>query len=308
MLFSKHATALLSILSIVFLVKCQINTSNSDVEASPYAEGKSLADKYCVACHAASGGSMRVAPPLFAVRKHYINAFDDEADFIDAMVDFIRHPDTSKSLMPKAVKSFGLMPGLSYSEEKLRAIAEYLYHEEPPAPKKHKEKHGKHKKAKGEPTDEVIALAMQTKKALGNQLMQAIESDGAAAAVDFCHIEAMPITDSMSKLLGVTIRRVSDRSRNQANAADEHEVRILRRMHRQMEKRGQAKAVSDTLNGLLRHYVPIVTNSMCLQCHGNPDEHINKKTFDAIAARYPNDHAIGYDVEQIRGMFVVEEQ
>lgn len=304
----------LSIPMFLTLLQCQSTSAEDSSLSTEYAEGKSLADKYCVACHASAGpSSMRVAPPLVAVRDHYLDAFSDEASFVHAMVDFIRYPEESKSLMPGAVKRFGLMPSLIYSEDKLEAIATYLYHEEPPMPKGYREKHregkGKemHGKRSGQPSDEVVSLAMQTKKALGSQLMQAMEREGAAGAVDFCNIKAIPITDSMSTHLGVSVRRVSDRPRNPDNAATAFETKILQRMHRQMAKRGDAMAVSDSVDGRLRHYIPITTNAMCLQCHGNPDEHINDETFDIIAARYPNDLAIGYDVEQIRGMFVIEQ-
>ncbi len=301
-----------TVLSVILLGRCQSgqtvdNVTDNNGVRSEYAEGMNLAAKYCEACHARGGGSIRVAPPLHAIRNHYLEAFPEEGDFIYAMVDFVRHPTREKSVMPGAVEKFGLMSALSYSEDKIEAIAKYLYHvDESDGEEKGKGKHQRKQKHNGQqPSEEIVAFAMQTKKALGQRLMQAIEQDGAAGAVDFCHIEAIPITDSMSIQLGVSVRRVSDKPRNPDNAATEEERKILQHMHRQMERRGEAFAYSDKELG--RHYIPITTNAMCLQCHGKPDEHINAQTFDVINARYPNDLAIGYDVDQIRGMFVVEE-
>lgn len=309
---SRQIYVVLTVLLVILLGRCQSgqtadNVSGNEGVNSEYAEGKDLAAKYCEACHAKGGGRMRVAPPLQAVRNHYLDAFPEEEDFIYAMVDFVRHPTREKSVMPGAVEKFGLMSALSYSEDKIEAIAKYMYHvDESDGEEKGKGKRKRKQKHKDQqPSEEIVAFAMQTKKALGQQLMQAIEREGAAGAVDFCHIEAIPITDSMSKHLGVSVRRVSDKPRNPDNAATAEEQKILQRMHRQMERRGEAFAYSDKELG--RHYIPITTNAMCLQCHGNPDEHINAQTFDVINARYPNDLAIGYDVDQIRGMFVVEE-
>ncbi|MCH8546410.1 MAG: DUF3365 domain-containing protein [Cryomorphaceae bacterium] len=296
----------LTVLSVMLLGRCQSGQTpeNENIKSS-YDEGKALASKYCEACHAKGSGRMRVAPSLNAVRTHYLDAFPEEEDFIYAIVDFVRHPSREKSVMPGAVEKFGLMSALSYSEDKIESIARYLYHvDESEGEEKGKGKR-KRKHKDQQPSEDIVAFAMQTKKALGQQLMQAIERDGPAGAVDFCHIEAIPITDSMSEHLGVSVRRVSDKPRNPDNAATPEERKILKRMYKQMERRGEAFAYSDKELG--RHYIPITTNAMCLQCHGVPGKTIDVATFEAIKEAYPNDSAVGYDVDQIRGMFVVTE-
>lgn len=57
-------------------------------------------------------------------------------------------------------------------------------------------------------------LAIQTKSSLANYLISSISEKGSEGAVEFCNIKAIPITDSMSVVLGAKIKRVSDLPRN----------------------------------------------------------------------------------------------
>jgi hypothetical protein len=46
---------------------------------------------------------------------------------------------------------------------------------------------------------------------------------------------------------------------------------------------------------------------MCLQCHGTPNKQISDNTFSEIQKLYPNDKAVGYDMNQVGafGMFLL---
>lgn len=44
---------------------------------------------------------------------------------------------------------------------------------------------------------------------------------------------------------------------------------------------------------------------MCLQCHGKPDEDIQKPTFKKIVNLYPKDKAIGYGINEVRGIWSI---
>ena len=59
-------------------------------------------------------------------------------------------------------------------------------------------------------------------------------------------------------------------------------------------------------NGKILAYYPIETNEMCLKCHGMPNKTIDAASMAAIKNKYPNDKAIGYKINEIRGIFVVE--
>lgn len=53
-------------------------------------------------------------------------------------------------------------------------------------------------------------------------------------------------------------------------------------------------------------YYPIVTNTMCLQCHGTPNKEITTSVLETLTALYPQDKATGYDIEQLRGMWRIQ--
>ena len=53
-------------------------------------------------------------------------------------------------------------------------------------------------------------------------------------------------------------------------------------------------------------YYPIITNELCMQCHGQTGQQISPGTLAKITALYPNDKAVNYKVNQLRGIWVVE--
>ena len=109
-------------------------------------DGKSLFESLCMSCHVVSG-KPTIAPPIFGVKNHVIQAHPRRDDFIQYIVQWVKQPDASSSLMPGAVRRFGVMPGLPYSEEQVRKIAAFLYDTEIKMPgwyRKHYEaEHGK---------------------------------------------------------------------------------------------------------------------------------------------------------------------
>jgi copper chaperone CopZ len=58
-------------------------------------------------------------------------------------------------------------------------------------------------------------------------------------------------------------------------------------------------------DGTVKFYAPITTNSMCLQCHGSPEKDIESKVLTALTNLYPEDKAIGYDVNEVRGIWSI---
>jgi len=93
--------------------------------------GEKLYKTNCESCHGATGGmdmSKRLAPPIAAVRLHYINSHTDEASFVEAVSSWVEKQDVSKSLMPGAIKKFKVMPPLALvPKEDAMKIAAYIY-------------------------------------------------------------------------------------------------------------------------------------------------------------------------------------
>lgn len=149
-------------------------------------------------------------------------------------------------------------------------------------------------------------MAAQTKSSLGKNLVLAITEKGAAGAVDFCNIQAIPITDSMSVALGAKIKRVSDKPRNPENQANESELEYIQAWKNAKANHTSHPGKITEINGKMVGYYPILTNSMCLQCHGQPKTEINTATQNELNKKYPKDLAVGYAENEIRGIFVVE--
>ena len=148
-------------------------------------------------------------------------------------------------------------------------------------------------------------LAMQAQAELGSNLKRALQESGAPGAVGFCSIRAEAIADEMSLKLGAKISRVSDRPRNPNNQASPVELEVINQFRSSLDAGEKPMpTVTEQTNSMIGYY-PIVTNGMCLQCHGSVDRDIATTTLSVIRAAYPHDQAVGYSADQLRGMFVV---
>lgn len=92
--------------------------------------GKAMFESLCMACHKAQPSPPMLAPPVFAMKDHYLRAYPGKDEFVDAVAKWAKAPDKEKSLMPGALKKFGLMAALPLPDEQLRQIADYLYQNE----------------------------------------------------------------------------------------------------------------------------------------------------------------------------------
>ena len=149
-------------------------------------------------------------------------------------------------------------------------------------------------------------LALETKSNLGKNLARAITEKGSEGAVEFCNIQAIPITDSMSLLLGAEIKRVSDQPRNPDNQANEVELAYITKWKEAHANGTDLPPMITEVDQKMIGYYPITTNQMCLQCHGAAGKDINTATLAKIKKLYPNDLAIGYNINELRGVFVIK--
>lgn len=150
-------------------------------------------------------------------------------------------------------------------------------------------------------------LAMKTKGILGSNLIPTLTKFGADSALTFCNLEAIPLTDSASGLLGATIYRVSDQPRNSNNRAEGVALEYILSGKEILASGGEVKpALHINNDGSWRAFYPIMTHAMCLNCHGAPETEVSASTLALIAEHYPEDEALGYSDAQLRGIFVVE--
>jgi len=123
--------------------------------------------------------------------------------------------------------------------------------------------------------------ALSTKQLLGQNLMGAIQKEGTLHALEFCNIEAIPLTKQMDEQRGAVIRRVSDKNRNPDNAANEEERYYIAHFQKEIAVGKDPKPVVLPEGNQTLFYYPIVTNSMCLQCHGKTNR-LDPKVLDKI--------------------------
>lgn len=327
------------------LMACNTNPKNSYSALNSYSEiteraimqehpGKMLMENNCYACHnPKTSEADMVAPPFVAVKMHYISEETTKENFIEDMVAWSKKPSEEMSKMPGAVKKFGLMPYQFFPENTIRQIADYMFENEIAEPEwfeEHYSKmHGDGPRMKGKMgkgmgkgrgmgnnqnnsaqplniEERGMEMAQTTKAELGKNLMGQIQKNGVIAALEFCNIQAMPLTDSMSVVHKAHIKRVSDKPRNPSNSANAVELQHIQTFKNQVASGNEVKPIITTSGEKVEFYYPIITNSMCLKCHGTPGKELEKLTLNKIMERYPNDKAMGYGDNEVRGIWSIE--
>ncbi len=302
--------------------------------------GKKLMEINCYACHnPTTGHDDRIAPPMIAVKKHYISDNTTKEQFIADIQNWIKTPSVEKSKMPGAIRNFGLMPYAPFPEETIAQIADYMYEyniDQPEWFEDHfNEERGKGMRKgmgqgqgkgkgmgqgrgmgqgmrQGQSTNEDLSYediglkyALSTKAQLGKNLMGALQKKGVQEAVTFCNERAYALTDSMAKIHRATIKRVSDKPRNQNNKANMVELNHIETFKTMVANKEEIKPIVEDAGTSVNFYYPITTNSMCLQCHGALNGELSSDTYKTIKGLYPNDKAIGYNVNQVRGIWSI---
>ncbi len=156
------------------------------------------------------------------------------------------------------------------------------------------------------------SIASDLMTELGQKLKGAMANDGPVAAVSVCKEAAPAIAKRLSAQHGAQVTRVGTRVRNptmgvpngwQKDALAEFEARM---------DKGDKPAdleywkVVENSDGKreLRYAKAIVTQPLCLTCHGKSED-IPAPLMDKIRAEYPDDQATGYSVGKLRGAVVV---
>lgn len=150
-----------------------------------------------------------------------------------------------------------------------------------------------------------LRYAMAVQATLGKTLQQKIKEEGTLGAIEFCNVNALAITDSLSREFGATISRITDRPRNPQNRATEEEMKYVEAYKEDLAEGHNAKGLVALQDDTIHFYYPIVTNSLCLKCHGTPQSEITPEVYAKIQELYPEDRAIAYSSEQLRGLWKV---
>ena len=141
---------------------------------------------------------------------------------------------------------------------------------------------------------------------LGSELKAQMITNGPIAALGFCNASAQTLTQEVSTRSHYNVKRVSLLDRNPINRANAQESAILNAWQNSLNTAQPLPPYEIRSDGNIDHYYKplIINNEMCLKCHGSvePQSELGR----AIKAAYPNDHAMGYKMGDLRGMIVVD--
>lgn len=154
-----------------------------------------------------------------------------------------------------------------------------------------------------------LEYAMSSQQTLGKNLVQAIESGGFEHAISFCNTQAIPLTDSMSQIHSASIKRASDFPRNPDNLANAEELEEIVHFKNLIKKGKSMLEIEPKIkieNTQVRFYYPILTNNMCLNCHGVKNETVSPEVLSSLSTLYLEDKALGYNINEVRGIWSIE--
>jgi len=159
--------------------------------------------------------------------------------------------------------------------------------------------------------EESRGIAMKMPPKLLEMLQAEIKKSGLAEAIGVCREKAPQMANKLSEQTGWAIRRVSLKNRNPKAVPDAWEKAVLEDFERKVaagEKPAALEKGEITIEGDKKYYrymKALPTQDLCLNCHGTPDR------FDAsvqakLKELYPDDKAVGYQTEQIRGAITIK--
>jgi hypothetical protein len=142
--------------------------------------------------------------------------------------------------------------------------------------------------------------------ALKSTLQHGMKTNGPAASVKLCNIQAPLITQASTAKSGSsdwTVSRTSLKLRNTENAPSAWVAEVLKGFDERKNKGEDPSSIahSEIRDGQFYFIKAIPTQAACLACHGsNVGEDVKGK----LAELYPSDQATSYDLGDIRGAFI----
>ena len=150
-------------------------------------------------------------------------------------------------------------------------------------------------------------------KMLGGALKTKLQTEMKAdktgvGAVTFCTNEATKLTAEINSKLPdyAKVRRTAIKLRNsEKNAADALDTKIMNEYVASIEAKTftpkDIKVVED--GDVTRVYKPLLAKNVCLVCHGSK---ISKVIQEEITKGYPEDKAVDFEENSLRGVIVAE--
>jgi hypothetical protein len=154
-------------------------------------------------------------------------------------------------------------------------------------------------------SDEFRGYAKEYMSGLKAVLMKNMKEGGPLKAIEVCSDTASDLADFYSKKLGIEVKRISFKNRNNENIPDEFEKTALLEFEKLYSKNELNKnteileKVDQQGEEIIRYIKPIIIESPCLNCHGTIE--IQGEVAELIKHKYPDDKATGYKIDDLRG-------
>ena len=146
-------------------------------------------------------------------------------------------------------------------------------------------------------------ITAETFQSLSSELMNAVNQGGLESAVEYCNVQALPITAKFETTYNVKIKRVGTRIRNEKNKPDDIESEVIKMFQLNIENNKDTKPVVMKLGEVYHYFNYIRTKPMCLNCHGTQGETLQEPVYKKIIEKYPNDQAVAYKENDLRGIW-----
>ncbi|HCX21141.1 MAG: hypothetical protein CMB80_07560 [Flammeovirgaceae bacterium] len=135
-----------------------------------------------------------------------------------------------------------------------------------------------------------------------SSLMNAIQNEGVPGAIQYCNTNAMEIVKKLEDSLQISIKRVTNKTRNPADSLTGIEKEIWEAYsYDPSQATAQLQEFSDT--ELIFTQPIMIGSGVCLNCHGGVGAEITNENYQLIKSLYPNDQATGYNLGDLRGMW-----
>ena len=146
-----------------------------------------------------------------------------------------------------------------------------------------------------------------TQAELLKNVAQAMQKGGPVYAIEFCNLRALALKDSLSQLNDCDIQRLAIKYRNPLDKpSTESETAQLNDYQEAFAKGDSLGPVVHIFEDRVEYYQPIlINNGACLICHGAPGTQIADQTLEVIRAKYPDDKATGFAMNDLRGAWKI---
>ena len=155
--------------------------------------------------------------------------------------------------------------------------------------------------------NEAKNVLKKTAKQYKNTLIQGLQHNNLKKALKYCNKEVEQLV-SKDNEKGFTIKRVSLRPRNNNNYPNIYEKEILEKFNKLSLEDNKdlvlehSEIIKDENNNKFIYVKAIRIKEVCLNCHGS---NISSDLKKEIQKLYPDDKAINYKLNDIRGAFVM---